>query len=842
VALRNKLKADALSKHRIHLEIVDSKAIADFLADRELLWIAERYLSLPIELQLPEGSSTPPWYQSLLHDPDLAQSVSSNTFYQLKSAIRYATSVPEAHSDIPKLIEHLKRFRTHPSKIIARKAFYEEFVAMLRGLNAAEGYESQILGYLAQVEQLTEPDELEEASNILGYASGATARRILSIDFKELAAVYEKLLQRINALLPERPSFTRCALLFTRGFVELKDSYVTLDNDASLEGLAASACKSIMTWTVLVKEVADVKIFPIERLSSMVDFLFTYIDATWLSEFVDRLDSLIAERIGAERTAETLATRGSALLDSQQHFRALDVFHQALGFAQSAQSQSNAVTICLQLAELYHFLGLHHAAKYYALASAFAALSLTDEKLRKFAAAGLGVACQADYASGASILFFLSYRTFVMIALEYKIAGSEQYQQEKWGTVDYYALLLTRASMLFGPELHAKCLDFIHKGGLAEEYASSEAQLNESFAKFDGDPLKLAKSYQEQGVASPFSDRGRTRTTAWRQQGIEWVISWPTYYDAERLGSALCAVIQVVCASLHTSELTFSTERIRIHLTALNSGPSFRQLPNNDILEFSVNLAYANDLSLEEALWALFNVLKTASATPDDSFEGEFKERFRNDLVDRCGAYVSPAEAFRQFYEKNAFEQMHSNDQDVIAMPTNVVPSRSARADDTSVHPAYDETEMIQQIENRYARITRRFPFTLRQLSDAPEFQRVVKTLRSTGWKDWHLLQAVASIRTNYLANNSLDQDRTGAAVFHNGEAELDPLTPAQLFDERSLRRSLQMSQMSTLKNLGFTVKHMTPNLSGVDKLLRRFKYWDLDVAHQDPFLTQDTD
>ena len=433
VALRNKLKADALSKHGIHLEIVDSKAIAEFLADRELLWIAERYLSLPIELRLPESSSTPSWYQSLLHDPDLAQSVSSDTFYQLKSAIRHATAVPECHSDIPKLIEQLKRFRTHPSKIIARKAFYEEFVAMLRGLNAAEGYESHILDYLAQVEQLTEPDELEEASNILGYASGATARRILSIDFKELATVHEKLLQRINALLPERPSFTRCALLFTRGFVELKDSYITPDNDASLEGLAVSACKSITTWTVLLKEVADVKIFPVERLSSTVNFLFTYIDTDWLSEFVGKLDSLIGERIGAERTAENLrpvALHCSIVSNISARYmhsirpwilpKARNLKAQRLRFVSSLPSLSTS-------------LGLHHAAKYYALASAFAALSLTDEELRRFAAVGLGVACQADYASGALLLFFLAYEMFVMIALEYKIAGSERYRQEKMG-------------------------------------------------------------------------------------------------------------------------------------------------------------------------------------------------------------------------------------------------------------------------------------------------------------------------------------------------------------------------------------------------------------------------
>jgi hypothetical protein len=134
------------------------------------------------------------------------------------------------------------------------------------------------------------------------------------------------------------------------------------------------------------------------------------------------------------------------------------------------------------------------------------------------------------------------------------------------------------------------------------------------------------------------------------------------------------------------------------------------------------------------------------------------------------------------------------------------------------------------------------FPFTLRQLSVASEFKPVLKTLLDDGWKDWHVLQAVASIRTNFLANRSLDPDRTGMFVFHHGETERDALTPERLFDECSLRRSLKISQMSVLGNLGFKVKPRTPNLSGVDKLLRRFKYWDLDVPHQDPFLAQDAD
>ena len=28
----------------------------------------------------------------------------------------------------------------------------------------------------------------------------------------------------------------------------------------------------------------------------------------------------------------------------------------------------------------------------------------------------------------------------------------------------------------------------------------------------------------------------------------------------------------------------------------------------------------------------------------------------------------------------------------------------------------------------------------------------------------------------------------------------------------------------------------MTPNFPGIDAFLRRFKYWELDVPHSDPF------
>lgn len=837
---RNLLKRLALSDFQLQLEIIDVEAIAEFLADSEMFWIAERYLSLPISLRPPESSAAPKWYKRILRELDSDTSLSADSFYQLKSAIRHATFVPECHSDIPRLIRSLQRFKEHPRRTIARRAFYEEFVAVLRGLNAAEGYEEQVLDYLSTIEELRETDELEEASNILGYAAGAAARGILEFPPEALATVHSALLERIIAVAPEQPSFVRCACMFIRGFIELKSSYVdTPSHDDPILALRSAAKTSVMTWTQLLEEVEQVRIFPIERLSSTVDFLFPYIDEDWLETFATKLDALIAKRVGSEQIAETLTRRGSALLDQDQHFRALDVFHEALDRAQDARSQRSAVVILLQLAELYHFLRLYHAAKYYALSAAYAALSLKDDELKELAAVGLAVACQADYANGSSMLFFLTYQMFVGIALEYRVAGTEAYRQEKWGTVDYYAVLLTRASMLLGPAAHTECLEIITKAGLYEQYSSNEEQLNQLFARFEGDLTKLAQDYALEGVAAPFSDVEEEHETAWRQEGIEWQVSWSPAYQTDRLGSAFCAVVQVALATLRKSELTLAATKVKIHIGVEDGTTVLRQLPSNESLEFAVNLAYVNDLSLTEATWSVFQVLKIASAMPDDDFDKRFKSRFRIDVPSRCGTYVSPSEAFRQFYARDSYARIQSVGRGHRNLPVSVIETHTdASSKRDNIHPAFDAKDSVKQIELRYERITKLYPFTIASLARTSAFQGTLNRLREEGWKDWHVLQAIASIRINDLGRRAIDQDRATMQYFQNGESEVDPLTSSEMFTDRAMSRGLQMTQLSTLANLGLRVKHLTPNLVGIDRLLRRFRYWELDVPHDDPFTT----
>ena len=68
VSKRHKLQEWARTNFEVHLEIFDGAAVAEFLCDRELFWLAERYLQLPSELlpSLPVGEAKKDWYAATL--------------------------------------------------------------------------------------------------------------------------------------------------------------------------------------------------------------------------------------------------------------------------------------------------------------------------------------------------------------------------------------------------------------------------------------------------------------------------------------------------------------------------------------------------------------------------------------------------------------------------------------------------------------------------------------------------------------------------------------------------------------------------------------------------------
>ena len=73
VGKRHKLQEFALMTHRLTLDIFDARAISDLLADPELFWIAQEYLSIPSDFVLAVPKSGRKWYEEMLNvtiDPE----------------------------------------------------------------------------------------------------------------------------------------------------------------------------------------------------------------------------------------------------------------------------------------------------------------------------------------------------------------------------------------------------------------------------------------------------------------------------------------------------------------------------------------------------------------------------------------------------------------------------------------------------------------------------------------------------------------------------------------------------------------------------------------------------
>src|SRR6476660_8820 len=241
---RNKFKEEAIKNYGIKLEIVDAVAIAEFLADPELLWIAEKYLSLPSEVSLAPSGSPPAWYSSLISRPESELPLNADTFYQLKSALRYARADSEHHSEIPRLVHRIQLFRSHPDRVISRKAFYEEFVAVLRGLNAAQGYEPRVIEYLSAIPNLSEPPEVEDAAILLSYVNGACIRKILVIDVPIRSTFRDELLTRLNSMISSEPSFVNCSLLFTKGYLLLMEAALETPQQGTMIDVLAQSVEN----------------------------------------------------------------------------------------------------------------------------------------------------------------------------------------------------------------------------------------------------------------------------------------------------------------------------------------------------------------------------------------------------------------------------------------------------------------------------------------------------------------------------------------------------------------------------------------------------------------------
>jgi hypothetical protein len=159
-----------------------------------------------------------------------------------------------------------------------------------------------------------------------------------------------------------------------------------------------------------------------------------------------------------------------------------------------------------------------------------------------------------------------------------------------------------------------------------------------------------------------------------------------------------------------------------------------------------------------------------------------------------------------------------------------------------SVISTYNEKKSEELIRKRYKRSIIPISLTLQKLKNKPFFRETVKKLRLEGWKDWHILMAIASITINYRVNRlgykDLD-DSKKKFIEQMSLKETSELISVPLveFSETELKNHLFISMISTLKIIDLEYKAPILVKSAIKEFLeKRFRYFSDDIPHEDFF------
>jgi hypothetical protein len=742
----------------------------------------------------------------------------------------------------------LRTFQVAKLAGISRRAFYEEVVASIRGLEFVQDSSERLREYFADIQGTEGTDDIEDAAVLIHFIIGAKLGGLVNLPLEQILEWRESLLARITALLcgdvsPGR----RSSLLDMQAFVTLVGwiEAKAKDTNADVRGdLTKYAELAFVIWRKMLKHVRDSPMFPLEMFARRLAFLAgEYGDVSGYSELSLETDRLLASRFGQQKLADQAYDRSISYSERGRLLDAIDQLHVAHVSSFTKETALRTVHIPLFLAKMYSETNLYAAAKYYALASCFAALKIGDDELKPYMYRGLAEAAANDHANGASLGFFLTLQATVFVASLFSASGSDKVQDFEWGRLFFYASILAYGAAFISKPLATYLTgEVLPNVGLSDLYQETFPEIQRFFEKLKS-YSDFATTAISQGIAAPFADMQAVRTLAWEQLGIKWTIEWATDYETTAMAEGFVALLQILLTDLRKIEL--SILRGEVYLTIkLHSGElRIDEIPSNTRLIRTIYLP-GKHMEPELVLGAAATILKMVSAYPHDTFLRIIGDRMRLGLLNKTNPHAPYDVLFREFYSRKDYEILHNFVPDnAFSVPAFVIKTAEGLRGMDGIHQDYDQTESRRLIQKRYRVSLAQLKYTLPRLSKDLGFCSTVAVLRDEGWKDWHILQAISNIRLNYAADKIAPQVgnlqahmRTLDELMERDEAESDPQAPANEFSVENLKRSLRLSQISTLKGLGFEGWQPTPIHEAIDTFLRRFHYWTDDVPHPDPF------
>jgi hypothetical protein len=885
VATRHKLQGQARENHDVALEIFDGEAIADLLADQELFWIAEEYLHLPAELQPPpplDEPALPEWYTALRESWQAHESTpaSLGDLLDLTRGLRHATFRQEARGDLPGWLSLVEQLVAHtPDQEARQRARYEIAVATLRGTGTLRPAERHVRAFFAEADSIEIPTLLLDASVLLQYCEGAYGRGVTDLTLEETARWNADLRQRVHILLADQPPpNARAALLDAAAHLALHFDYTgvvppeptTLDQpgaitQAVLAGVEDNSLPMMPAGlrfldidagmahlSELVELLPQAPMFPVDSLAALFDMLSpALVDHPLYSAVRDGLDTATARQAGGDAVAGRCRQRAIGLLHADRLLDALREFHDAKVNWWHGDTLRGSFLAMALIAEIYGRLRMPLAAKKYALVVAAGALRAPDTGLRDLVPRALFLAANYDHQAGAWIS---AAETTAVAALTQVNYARDPWDSERYPYVQTavtqqgFTLLAARQHR---PALEQPLRNILEAAGFGHFMDTAMA------AVADVPPWNEAKwiAAGPDMTAPPFADAGPERVIMFAALGLRWTVRCRNERRVVLAAEAFAAAAQVLLVDLAVRDPLFLGADIEVEVRVREPGrretPAFEPRPHGS--RGSRWLVYASPTVGEDIkegqvhlLSTLVEILVTHSLLPAKSLMTLLENAFEAGLTHKLEV-GRPYEELADLYGMAYRSPAHGLQVEPFGDDGSFLAHCAAELEPPSrPGPGYTRERALEAVRTRYERLPPLVRYTLPRLLADRRTRTLFAELRDEGWKDWHLLNALANlvinarVATKYGAPTweTADsvKDRVLAEMNRPEEAD-DLLVTAEAVTREALEDALNASAISTLRNWGLEIHQPTVEPAPLLQLLgARYGYWDDDVDHDDFF------
>ncbi|MGW6971874.1 hypothetical protein [Streptomyces sp. NPDC054952] len=887
---RHDLIEEATRINQVDLEIWDAAALALHLADYDLFYLAVQYLHLPSDLAPPRpdgAGELPDWYVEARRrwQANDEPGGTLGDLVDLRAPLRHATFHDEARADLPEWIGRARALLAAAAgEHTALRARYEIVVATLRGLgdmHPTDQLARDFFGIATTDDALTEPGILEDSVVLLQYAFGALRRGLTAVTADDLCSWQRLLADKIDRLLDAAPPANAMAHLMAMRARLALHADMTADLETVPEDLPTVAevtaavvqaveagepipalqSQPLLTdldtgMNILLRlghHLDNAPMFPIEHTADLFDYLTpVLVDHPLYREVRDLLDKATDRVAGQSARGERAQSRGHSLIKSGRLPEALQEIHEAKAHWLRGDTLEGGLIMLLLCARLYSELGLPIAAKQYALAAAAAAKTAPVPELNRYVPRGIILAAQYDRQAGNWIS---ATRLFCIGLMAQEAYCDEPYHHERYPYV---------WEMMADQALTLRIAGAVRPGfvSLLRKITASvgiDTLIDDLLALTADDPTASEETYTEeadtQGIGRPFSDAGPTRRYAWHALGVDWEITCPNEHLSVLAAERYTAALQVFLGELATQETLFLPGRVSVEIRADDALPHDQravcgQSAERDTNRWRLRLPTAAPADLEaeppRLLTALIKVVLSQSLLSDKAFMHLVEQALASGLWHKL-LVGRPYDELADFLRPDEYQAMAALAGPAIGagVPRGQAKPLALPAR-TGPGPRYEHEEALDTVRNRYAVMLPVVRHTLPRLTADAGFRRTVRQLREEGWRDWHLLTAIANAVGNHRVqqqglNPSLSdspEHRTAIlAVMHAAERPEDPPVPAEAFTERALRTHLSVAAVSTAHRLGLVSRHGFPDLQALLSVLGdRYGFWTDDVEHDDPF------